>query len=217
MHRWCGDHATFAFVTMMRDGFFEGTEMPDAGWWTALWPDPAGVLAAVGLRPGMDVVDLCSGDGWFTREIAGSARRVTAIEIDEALLEQSRIRLGEAGIDNCGFIVGDACNIVKLLARPVDFVFLANAFHGVPDKARLCEAVAEGLVEGGQFAVVNWHKRPREETVVLGQPRGPRTALRIDADEVAAIGRAAGLVPVNVVEIPPYHYGVTFRREAKQD
>lgn len=46
-------------------GFFEGTEMPTAGWWEALWPDPAGVLACVGLMPGMDVIDLCSGDGWF--------------------------------------------------------------------------------------------------------------------------------------------------------
>ena len=42
-------------------GFFEGTEMPTAGWWEALWPDPAGVLAAVGLRSGMGVIDLCSG------------------------------------------------------------------------------------------------------------------------------------------------------------
>jgi hypothetical protein len=49
---------------------FEGTEMPTAGWWEALWPDPAGVLNAVGLRAGMDVIDLCSGDGWFTLHIA---------------------------------------------------------------------------------------------------------------------------------------------------
>jgi len=37
--------------------------MPTAGWWEALWPDPAGVLAAVGIKPGMEVIDLCSGDG----------------------------------------------------------------------------------------------------------------------------------------------------------
>jgi hypothetical protein len=42
-------------------GFFQGTEMPTAGWWEALWPDPAGVLAKVGVRPGMNVIDLCSG------------------------------------------------------------------------------------------------------------------------------------------------------------
>jgi predicted methyltransferase len=47
-------------------GFFEGTKMPTAGWWEALRPNPAGVLAAIGFEPGMDVFELCSGDGWFT-------------------------------------------------------------------------------------------------------------------------------------------------------
>ena len=59
-------------------GFFEGTEMPTAGWREALWPDPAGVLASVGLRSDMDVIDLCSGDGWFTLQIAKVARYVAA-------------------------------------------------------------------------------------------------------------------------------------------
>lgn len=196
----------------MRHGFFEGTEMPDAEWWRALWPDPADVLRRMGLRPGMDVVDLCSGDGWFTRRMAQAAERVTAIEIDDALSEQSRIQLTAEGIGNCEFIVGDACGIADLVPRQVDFVFLANAFHGIPDKHDLCAAVAGVLADGGRFAVVNWHERPREDTVVLGQPRGPRTDLRIGADEVVAIGRAAGLDVEAVVDIPPYHYGVTFRR-----
>ena len=56
--------------------------MPTAGWWEALWPDPAGVLKAVGLESGISVVDLCSGDGWFTLQIARLAREVTAIDID---------------------------------------------------------------------------------------------------------------------------------------
>jgi hypothetical protein len=55
-------------------GFFEGTEMPTAGWWEALWPDPAKVLRAVGITAAMTVVDLCSGDGWFTLQIAKSLR-----------------------------------------------------------------------------------------------------------------------------------------------
>ena len=44
--------------------------MPNAGWWEALWPDPARVLTKVGITSGMDVIDLCSGDGWFTLQIA---------------------------------------------------------------------------------------------------------------------------------------------------
>jgi protein-L-isoaspartate O-methyltransferase len=78
-------------------GFFEGTEMPTAGWWEALWPDPAKVLHAVGLMPGMDVVDLCSGDGWFTLQIAKIASHVVAIDLDPKLLDITNLRLGEAG------------------------------------------------------------------------------------------------------------------------
>ena len=114
--------------------------MPTAGWWEALWPDPAGVLAAVGLRSGMDVIDLCSGDGWFTLQIAKVARHVSAIDIDPNLLEVARHRLVENGVTNCDFIAGDAYDIAKL-AGPADFVFLANAFHGVPDRSRLAQAV----------------------------------------------------------------------------
>src|SRR5262249_42319528 len=77
---------SIAEMTDKLPGFFEGTEMPTAGWWEALWPDPAGVLAKVGLQPGMDVIDLCSGDGWFTLPIARIASHVAAIDIDPAML-----------------------------------------------------------------------------------------------------------------------------------
>ncbi|MGB8564003.1 MAG: methyltransferase, partial [Pseudolabrys sp.] len=61
-------------MTSQLPGFFEGTGMPEPGWWEALWPDPAKVLRDVGVAPGMDVVDLCSGDGWFTFPLSRIAR-----------------------------------------------------------------------------------------------------------------------------------------------
>src|ERR1039458_948758 len=126
-------------------GFFQGTEMPTAGWWEALWPDPAGVLGAVGVKPGMEVIDLCSGDGWFTLQIAKIARHVIAIDIDPSLLELARHRLTEGSATNCDFVAGDAYEIANLVRGPVDFVFMANAFHGVPDRPRLARAVRESL------------------------------------------------------------------------
>ena len=107
-------------------GFFQGTEMPTAGWWEALWPDPAGVLARLGVKSGMDVVDLCSGDGWFT-----------------------------------------------------------------------------------------WHLRPREETTVLGEPRGPKTELRLSPEETIESVAPAGLKLAQLVEVPPYHYGAIFERSPR--
>jgi ubiquinone/menaquinone biosynthesis C-methylase UbiE len=183
--------------------------MPTAGWWEALWPDPAGVLTAVGLRSDMNVIDLCSGDGWFTLQIAKVARHVSAIDIDPTLLEVARHRLVEGGVANCEFIAGDAYDIAKLIG-PADFVFLANAFHGVPDRARLAKAVGAALKSNGRFAIVNWHKRPRDETPILGEPRGPKTELRMSPEETIKSVEAGGLKFTKVVEIPPYHYGVVF-------
>ena len=192
--------------------FFEGTDMPTAGWWEALWPDPASVIAAVGIGPGMQVGDLCSGDGWFTLPIARVARRVITIDIDPPLLEISKHRLAESGVSNVDFVLGNAYRLQELVPRKVDFVFMANAFHGVPDKPRLARTVSEVLRIGGRFAVVNWHPRPREETTVLGEPRGPRSELRLSPEQTVSSVEAGRLKLVARVEIPPYHYAVVFER-----
>lgn len=193
-------------------GFFQGTEMPTAGWWEALWPDPAGVLAAVGIKPGMEVADLCSGDGWFTLQIAKLARRVVAIDIDRNLLDVARHRLNESGFTNCDFVAGDAYELVKLVAQPVDFVFMANAFHGVPDRVRLARAVRDALKPSGRFAIVNWHQRPREETMILGEPRGPKTELRMSPQQTITAVEAGGLTFAELHDVLPYHYAAIFER-----
>ena len=193
-------------------GFFEGTEMPTAGWWEALWPDPAGVLRDVGIRADMDVIDLCSGDGWFTLQIAKIARHVVAIDIDAKLLEVGRKRLDESGITNCSFVAGDAYKLNELWPTPVDFVFVANVFHGVPEKPKLACAVRQALKPEGQFAILNWHPRPREETVVLGEPRGPRTELRMSPNQTIKAAEMDGLKFSKLVDVPPYHYAVIFER-----
>ncbi len=195
-------------------GFFQGTEMPTAGWWEALWPDPAGVLTAVGVNPGMEVIDLCSGDGWFTLQIGKIARHVIAIDIDSRLLEVARHRLTESGVTNCDFAVGDAYELAKLAPRPADFIFMANAFHGVPDRRRLARAVRETLRPAGRFAIVNWHQRPREETTILGEPRGPKTELRLSPKQTIEVVESSGLKLAHLIEVPPYHYGAVFKHPA---
>jgi ubiquinone/menaquinone biosynthesis C-methylase UbiE len=197
-------------MTTALPGFFEGTEMPTAGWWEALWPNPAGALALVGVNSGMEVIDLCSGDGWFTLQIAKIARCVFAIDIDRNLLEIARTRLSESGLTNCNFVEGNAYELFKLVPRPVDFVFMANAFHGVPDQLRLVRSVRQALKPTGRFAIINWHQRPREETTILGEPRGPKTELRLSPKQTIEAVEFGDLKFAQLVEIPPYHYGAVF-------
>jgi SAM-dependent methyltransferase len=193
-------------------GFFEGTGMPDPGWWEALFPDPARILASVGLPSDSDAIDLCSGDGWFTLQMTRIARHVIAVDIDPHMLETSRARLREAGLVNCEFIAGDAYQLACMVPKPVDFVFLGNAFHGVPDRLKLAEAVQTVLKPGGLFAIVNWYRRPREETTVLGEPRGPKSESRMSPQQTIGAVTPSGLNFAELVEIPPYHYGAVFRK-----
>lgn len=186
--------------------------MPDPGWWEALWPEPAKVLADVGVKPRMTVVDLCSGDGWFTLQIARSADYVVAIDIDGGLLATAKARLSEAGASNCSFVEADAYEIARFVSEPVDHVFLANALHGVPDRRRLSAAVRDVLKPGGLFSVVSWHARRREATPVLGHPRGPATELRMSPEDTIAAVEPSGLRHRFTVEVSPHHYGSVFER-----
>jgi ubiquinone/menaquinone biosynthesis C-methylase UbiE len=128
------------------------------------------------------------------------------------MLNRARSCVAEARVDNCKFVVADAMAIDAIVPEPVDYVFLANTFHGVPDQPGLARAVAAVLKPKGLLGIINWRRRPREETVVLGQPRGPKTEMRIEANDVAAIVQPAGLLLNRIVELPPYHYGVVFQK-----
>ena len=123
--------------------------MPTAGWWDALWPNPAGVLEAVGLRRDMAAIDLCCGDGWFTLPMSRVAASVVAIDIDRNMLEAARDRLAAAGATNCQFVEGDAYELARHMRGPADFVLMANAFHGVPDQPRLADAIGKALKPAG--------------------------------------------------------------------
>ena len=194
-------------------GFFPATTMPDADWWQALWPDPAKIFMEMGVAPGVVAIDLCCGDGLFTVPLAHVAKRVYAIDIDPVMLNHARARIAEARADNCEFVVADALTVDAVVPEPVDYVFLANTFHGVPDQLGLAQSVAAALKLKGLFGIINWHRRPREETVVLGQPRGPKTEMRIEANDVAAIVKRAGLSLNRTIELPPYHYGIVLSKE----
>ena len=87
---------------------------------------------------------------------------------------------------------------------------MANAFHGVPDRPRLIRAVRATLTPGGRFAIVNWQQRPREETLVLGEPRGPRTKLRLSPEQTFLAVEAGELSYLS--EIPPFHQRAVFEQ-----
>lgn len=174
--------------------------------------DPDGVVRALRIEPGMTVVDLGCGYGYFTAAIARQVGpgRVVGFDLDSEMLEQAQVAC--EGLANCEWLLGDAMELSRQLGAPADYVLIANTFHGVPDKTALAREVAVALKPNGRFAIVNWYPLSREETNVLGQPRGPSTELRMSPEQTRAVVEPAGFKLDTLVELPPYHYGAIFVR-----
>ena len=197
---------------MFQDRLFPATVMPDQDWWQALWPDPDGVVRGLRIQPGMAVVDLGCGPGYFTAAIGRQAAsgRIIGLDLDPAMLAQAKVACKK--MTNCAWQLGDAMELSRLIPAPVDYVLIANTFHGVPDKTGLAREVAAALKPGGRFTIVNWYPKPREETTVLDKPRGPSTELRMSPEQTRAAVEPAGFKLEVLVELPPYHYGAIFVR-----
>jgi SAM-dependent methyltransferase len=194
---------------------FPATSMPDRDWWAALWPDPSSLLRALEVRADMTALDLCCGDGYFTAPLARIVDgRVYALDFDPDMIAQARGEAQRQDVTMVQWITADARDVAALIQEPLDFVLLANTFHGVPDKPALASGVAKVLRPRGLFAIVNWHPRPREETTVLGVRRGPPTELRMPPSSVQQAVEPAGFNLSRLVDLPPYHYGTVFERAA---
>ena len=48
--------------------------------------------------------------------------------------------------------------------------------------------------------------------MILGEPRGPKTELRMGPEATKAAVEESGLKLAQLVEVPPYHYGAVFAK-----
>ncbi|ELY57073.1 methyltransferase type 11 [Natronococcus amylolyticus DSM 10524] len=195
---------------------FRNTGQPDWDWWGKLWPTPGATLRRLGIDRGTTLAEVGSGDGYFALPAARIVEPapVYAVDLEADLLAALDDVASAQGIENVHTIRGDARDLDELLPEPVETVLLANAFHGVDDRERLLEAVANSLRPGGSFVVINWADRPREETTLGGEPRGPPTELRAGPDETRnVVLEHGGFAADRALELPPYHYGLVFERE----
>lgn len=199
---------------MLSEQLFPATAMPDPDWWHALWPQPDKIISALQIKPHMQVIDLGCGDGYFTAAIARQldSGHVVGFDLDPLML--ARAQAACADLAHCSWLHGDAMALNQLIPTPVDYVLIANTFHGVPAQTALAAEIAASLQAEGCFAIINWYPLPREYTTVLALPRGPRTELRMSVAQTQRVVEPAGFELEQLVEFPPYHYGAIFRKSA---
>ncbi len=188
------------------------TLMPDRYWWETLWSDPQQTLTTLGLKPGLSVLDLGCGYGHFTISAARlvAPAPVVGIEIDRHILEEARHN--SFPLTNCSWLNEDFLDLKKILTNKFDFVIMYSTFHGIPNPIKLVQDITTLLKPRGFFSVINWLPIPREETIWLGAPRGPKTEVRIHPNKLISTVCSATekLLPMPTILLPPYHYGINF-------
>jgi ubiquinone/menaquinone biosynthesis C-methylase UbiE len=107
------------------------------------------------LRPGMTVMDVGCGRGWFTIPMAtlvGDRGRVIAIDLQQTMLNVLQKRAEKAGVANR--IRLHQCEQDRLgVDGPVDFVLAFAMVHEVPDQRRLLGEIHACLKPGGKLLV----------------------------------------------------------------
>ena len=193
---------------------FQNTRQPDWEWWGELWSEPKQILKKVNIGVNQSVADVGSGNGYFTLPLAELVRPapVYAVDIDGGLLEELDENAEKAGLSNIACLEGDARELVSYLPESVDVVLIANTFHGVEGPAVFAEQVYQSLTPDGRLIILNWHDRPKEETPIAGEPRGPPQELRLTPEETRDCISSVPFSNTKVVELPPYHYALICKR-----
>src|SRR5580765_186963 len=76
----------------------------------------------LGIRPGLDVLDLGCGDGTTALPAARLGANVLGVDIASNLVEAGNQRAQAEGLANCRFQTGDAANLVDLSDDSFDLV-----------------------------------------------------------------------------------------------
>jgi protein-L-isoaspartate(D-aspartate) O-methyltransferase len=107
----------------------------------------AKLLQALELQPHETVLEVGTGNGFFTALLARSAQHVTSVEYYSDLQEEAAHHLAREGIHNITLSVGNAANGWKL-SKPVDVVVITGGLTFLPEAFKKC------LKSGGRIVAI---------------------------------------------------------------
>lgn len=138
------------------------------------------LVGALGVSPDETVVDIGSGTGFYTDDVAGFARTVYAVDVQEEMHDLYR----ENGVpDNVALVTAGAADL-PLDDSAADAAYSTMTYHEFASEGALGE-LRRVLCTGARFVVADWSSAG-------GGERGPPTEERYDADEASEALRNAG-------------------------
>lgn len=165
------------------------------------------ILRAAGIRPGMMVIDLGCGPGYFTmpaRRLAGDEGRVWAVDVQQIMVDHvhNRCQIGRIRGVRC---VLSAEQVVPLDDAMADFVLIAWVLNEADDAGSLIAEARRLLKPGGTIAVLEWHKQAKEVAIPVER--------RVGVDDLAKLAKASRLHMLPATDLSPDAYIARLRVE----
>jgi predicted methyltransferase len=168
------------------------------------WQEPAAVVAALALGPGMSVADVGAGTGYLERALSaavGERGVVYAVEVEPNLVVHLRARAERDGTANVVPVLASK-EVPRLPAGRMDRILFLDTYHHIDDRVAYFRRLRAALAPGGRIVVVDWEKR--EDTI------GPELSHRLAREQVTDEMTRAGyrLLPGDVRL--PHQYVLVF-------
>ncbi|HYE18577.1 MAG TPA: class I SAM-dependent methyltransferase [Tepidisphaeraceae bacterium] len=120
--------------------------------------EPAKLMKALNLKPGMVVCDLGCGNGFYTLKLAeavGPTGKVLAEEIQPEMLDLLKKRAEKAGVKNIEPVLGTTTD-PKLPAGKLDLVLLVDVYHEMDRPEEMLAAIRKSLAPKGRLVLVEF-------------------------------------------------------------
>jgi SAM-dependent methyltransferase len=114
------------------------------------------VVAAIGITPGLKMLDLGCGDGTTALPAARLGADVLGVDIASNLVEAANRRAQAEGLTNCRFQEGDATNLSGLADRSFDLVISIFGAMFAPKPVDVAKEMVRVTRPGGRIVMGNW-------------------------------------------------------------
>jgi len=167
------------------------------------WQQPAIVVEAMAIEPGMVVADIGAGTGYFNGYLAaavGPEGKVIAVDIEPNLIDHMKKRAEKESTPQveARLTQPDASG---LQAGEVDRVILVDTYHHIQARTEYFKSLRENMKKGGKLAIVDLTKEA---------PFGPPVDQRLTAEQVTTELAKAGWTQARVVDGLQHQYMVVY-------
>lgn len=165
---------------------------------------PEKSIRAMGIEPGMVVVDFGAGSGFYTMEAAkrvGNVGKVYALDIQRELLKTIKTKAELAGHNNVEIVWADlekpeGSKLAKDFAHRV---IISNILFQIGDKKAVATEAFRVLQSEGEVIVIEWSESSK---------LGPSEEHRLNRDECRELFESVGFEFKKDFDAGTSHYGL---------